>query len=104
LYYSNWDAPIAWLCLFSFSVIVGRVVYRSNNERQNALTRGGIMQLICDSATITYAINLIHKSMTSKELLNSLQNARYVLILGAVWIILSFLEQMRKIFGKKGHD
>ena len=95
---------IAWLCLFSFSVIVGDVVYRSSNQKRKTLTRGEIMQLIYDSASITYAINLVHKSMTSKELINSLQNDRYVLILGAVWIILSCLEQMRKIFGKKSHE
>ncbi len=62
------------------------------------------MQLIYDSASITYAINLVYKSMTSKELINSLQNDRYVLILGAVWIIQSCVEQMRKIFGKKSHE
>jgi len=95
---------IAWLCLFSFSAIIGDIVYRSNNKKPKVLTKGEIMQLIYDSASITYAINLVHKSMTSKELINSLQNYRYVLILGAVWIILSCVELMRKIFRNKSHD
>ena len=95
---------IVWLCLFLFSVIVGDIVYRSNNKKPKSLTGVEIMQLIYDSASITYAINLVHKSMTSKELINSLQNDRYVLILGAIWIIQSCVEQMRKIFGKKSHE